>query len=102
MKPRLVRIILPPPLRTLAHVTGDLQIEMEDPVTAEAIVERIEARFPMLAGTIRDHHTRQRRAYLRFFAAGKDVSMEPLSAPVPQSVAEGKEPFIILGAISGG
>ena len=99
---RTIRVQLPPPLRTLAGVTADLEISLEDPVTVEAVLDRIEGRYPMLAGTIREHGTGKRRAYLRFFAAGEDISHDPLSRELPESVVRGAAPFIILGAISGG
>ena len=97
-----VRVILPFHLRNLAGITGDLELEMAGAVTARAILDAIEARYPMLQGAIRDHGTLQRRAFLRFFACEQDLSHESPDAPLPEAVASGKEPFIILGAIAGG
>jgi molybdopterin synthase sulfur carrier subunit len=97
-----VRVVLPFHLRNLAGINGDLEIEMEGTVTARAILDKIEARYPVLQGAIRDHGTLQRRAFLRFFACEQDLSHESPDAPLPQEVASGKEPFIILGAIAGG
>jgi hypothetical protein len=97
-----VRVVLPFHLRNLAGINGDLEIELEGAVTARAILDKIEARYPVLQGAIRDHGTLQRRAFLRFFACEQDLSHESPDAPLPQEVASGKEPFIILGAIAGG
>jgi sulfur-carrier protein len=98
----MVRIVLPPHLRTLAHVKGDVELEVVAPVTQRSILDALEARYPMLRGTIRDHVTQQRRAFLRFFACEEDLSHEPPDAPLPDAVASGKEPFVVLGAIAGG
>jgi len=97
-----VRVVLPFHLRNLAGITGDLELEMAGAVTARAILDTIEARYPMLRGAIRDHGTLQRRAFLRFFACEQDLSHESPDAALPEAVASGKEPFIILGAIAGG
>jgi hypothetical protein len=97
-----VRVALPFHLRNLAGINGDLELEMAGAVTARSILDAIEARYPMLQGAIRDHDTLQRRAFLRFFACEQDLSHESPDAPLPQEVASGKEPFIILGAIAGG
>ena len=97
-----VRVVLPFHLRNLAGISGDLELEMQGAVTARAILDAIEARYPMLQGAIRDHGTLQRRAFLRFFACEQDLSHESPDAPLPEEVASGKEPFIILGAIAGG
>ena len=97
-----VRVVLPFHLRNLAGITGDLELEIADAVTARAILDAIEARYPMLQGAIRDHGTLQRRAFLRFFACEQDLSHESPDTPLPEAVASGKEPFIILGAIAGG
>ena len=97
-----VRVVLPFHLRNLAGITGDLELEMAGTVTARAILDAIEARYPMLQGAIRDHGTLQRRAFLRFFACEQDLSHDSPDAPLPEAVASGKEPFIILGAIAGG
>jgi molybdopterin synthase sulfur carrier subunit len=97
-----VRVVLPFHLRNLAGIPGDLELEMAGEVTARAILDAIEARYPMLQGAIRDHGTLQRRAFLRFFACEQDLSHESPDVPLPEAVASGKEPFIILGAIAGG
>ena len=98
----MIRVILPPHLRTLAQVRGDLKLEVESPVTQRSVLDAIEARYPMLCGTIRDHVTQQRRPFLRFFACEEDLSHESPDAPLPEAVASGTEPLIILGAIAGG
>lgn len=97
-----VRVVLPFHLRNLAGISGDLELELAGAVTARAILDAIEARYPMLQGAIRDHGTLQRRAFLRFFACEQDLSHDSPDAPLPEAVASGKEPFIILGAIAGG
>ena len=97
-----VRVVLPFHLRNLAGITGDLEVEVAGAVTARAILDAIEARYPMLQGAIRDHGTLKRRAFLRFFACEQDLSHDSPDAPLPEAVASGKEPFIILGAIAGG
>jgi molybdopterin synthase sulfur carrier subunit len=97
-----VRVVLPFHLRNLAGVAGDLEIEIAGAVTARAILDAIEERYPVLRGAIREHGTLQRRAFLRFFACEQDLSHDPPDAPLPEAVASGKEPFIILGAIAGG
>jgi molybdopterin synthase sulfur carrier subunit len=97
-----IRVILPPHLRTLAHVTGDVELQVEAPVTQRSALDALEARYPMLRGTIRDHVTQQRRPFLRFFACEEDLSHEPPDAPLPDAVVSGAEPFVILGAIAGG
>src|SRR4029077_6190188 len=98
----MIRVILPPHLRTLAQVRGDLKLEVESPVTQRSVLDAIEARYPMLCGTIRDHVTQERRPFLRFFACEEDLSHESPDAPLPEAVASGTEPLIILGAIAGG
>ncbi len=98
----MIRVILPQHLRTLAHVGSEVTIEVEGPVTQRSVLDAIEARYPMLRGTIRDHVTQQRRPFLRFFACEEDFSHEPPDAPLPAAVASGKEPFLIIGAIAGG
>jgi molybdopterin synthase sulfur carrier subunit len=97
-----IRVILPPHLRTLAHVTGDVEVQVGVPVTQRSVLDALEARYPMLRGTIRDHVTQQRRPFLRFFACAEDWSHEAPDAPLPKEVASGKEPFLIIGAIAGG
>ena len=98
----MIRLILPPHLRTLAHVNGDVELEVEAPVTQRSVLDALEAHYPMLRGTIRDHVTLQRRPFLRFFACEEDLSHESPDAPLPEAVVSGKEPFIVLGAIAGG
>jgi molybdopterin synthase sulfur carrier subunit len=98
----MIRVILPPHLRTLAHVRGDVELDVAGPVTLRTVLDALEARYPMLRGTIRDHATQQRRAFLRFFACEEDLSHESPDAPLPDAVASGKEPFIVIGAIAGG
>jgi molybdopterin synthase sulfur carrier subunit len=97
-----IRVILPPHLRTLAHVGGDVELRVEGSVTLRSVLDALEARYPMLRGTIRDHVTQQRRPFLRFFACQEDLSHEPPDAPLPDAVASGAEPLVILGAIAGG
>lgn len=98
----MIRVVLPPHLRTLAHISGDVELEVQGVVTQRTILDALEARYPMLCGTIRDHVTQQRRPFLRFFACEGDLSLESPDAPVPEPVASGKEPFFIIGAIAGG
>jgi sulfur-carrier protein len=98
----MIRVILPPHLRTLAHADSEVTLEVEPPVTQRSILDALELRYPMLRGTIRDHVTQNRRPFLRFFACEEDWSHESPDAPVPASVASGKEPFFIVGAIAGG
>ena len=97
-----IRIILPHHLRTLAHVGAEVAIEVEGPITQRSVLNALEARHPMLRGTIRDHVTQQRRPFLRFFACEEDLSHESPDALLPEAVASGKEPFLIIGAIAGG
>ena len=98
----MIRVILPQHLRTLAHVVSELQIEVEGNITLGAVLDALEARYPMLRGTIRDQVTQQRRPFLRFFACEEDLSHEAPDAPLPEAVISGKEPLIIIGAIAGG
>jgi molybdopterin synthase sulfur carrier subunit len=98
----MIRVVLPTHLRTLAKVHGEVELEVSVPVTQRSLLDALEARYPMLRGTIRDHLTRQRRPFLRFFACEEDLSHEPPDAPLPEAVASGKEPFLIIGAIAGG
>jgi sulfur-carrier protein len=98
----MIRVILPPHLRTLAKVDGDVELEVTGPVTQRSVLDALEARYPMLRGAIRDHVTLQRRAFLRFFACEEDLSHESPDAPLPEAVVSGKEPFIVVGAIAGG
>ena len=98
----MIRVILPQHLRTLAHVGSEVVIEVEGSVTQRSVLDALEARYPMLRGTIRDHLTQQRRAFLRFFACEEDLSHEAPDTPLPDAVASGSEPFIVIGAIAGG
>ena len=98
----MIRIILPPHLRTLAHITGEVKLDIAGEITQRSVLDALEARFPMLRGTIRDHATQSRRPFLRFFACETDLSHEPPDAPLPEEVASGKEPLFIVGAIAGG
>ena len=98
----MIRVILPPHLRTLAHVRGDVELDLAGAVTQRTVLDALEARYPMLRVTIRDHSTQQPRAFLRFFACEEDLSHESPDAPLPDAVASGKEPFIVIGAIAGG
>ena len=98
----MIRIILPQHLRTLAHVGSEVTLEVQSPATLSSVLDTLEARYPMLRGTIRDHLTQQRRPFLRFFACEEDLSHEPPDAPLPDAVVSGKEPLVVLGAIAGG
>jgi hypothetical protein len=98
----MIRLALPAHLRTLARVGGDITLEIEGPVTQRSVLDALEARFPMLRGTIRDQITQQRRPFIRFFACEKDLSHESPDAPLPAAVASGAEPFLVIGAIAGG
>ena len=98
----MIRVVLPPHLRTLAQTGGEVELVVQGAVTQRAVLDALEARYPTLRGTIRDHITQQRRPFLRFFACEQDLSHDPPDAPLPDSVASGSEPFIILGAIAGG
>jgi hypothetical protein len=98
----MIRVALPFHLRTLARVDGDVTLAVDGPVTQGSILDALEARYPMLRGTIRDHATRQRRALVRFFACNTDVTHDPPDRPLPEAVVRGTEPFRIVGAIAGG
>ena len=98
----MIRVTLPAHLRTLANVGAEVSIDVDGPVTQRSILDALEVRYPVLAGTIRDHVTRQRRPFLRFFACEEDLSHESPDAPVPPAVATGREPFCVIGAIAGG
>jgi sulfur-carrier protein len=98
----MVRVTLPYHLRTLAHAEAEVTLEVANPVTQRSVLDALESRYPMLRGAIRDHDTQQRRAFLRFFACEEDLSHESPDAPLPEAVASGKEPFIVIGAIAGG
>ena len=98
----MIRVVLPFHLRTLARVEGEVQLEVNGPVTQRSVLDALEARYPMLCGTIRDHVTLQRRAFVRFFACEEDLSHESPDTPLPEAVASGAEPFLVIGAIAGG
>ena len=98
----MIRLELPVHLRTLARVDGEVTVEVGGQVTQRAVLNALEAKYPMLRGTIRDHVTQQRRPYLRFFACEEDLSHEPPDAPLPEAVATGGEPFLVVGAMAGG
>lgn len=98
----MIRVLLPPHLRTLAKVKDEVELEVPPPATLASVLDALEARYPVLRGTIRDHVTLQRRPFLRFFACEEDLSHEPPDTPLPEAVVSGKEPLIVLGAIAGG
>jgi sulfur-carrier protein len=98
----MIRLVLPTHLRTLAHVDGEVTLAVEGPATQRAVLDALEASYPMLRGTIRDYATDRRRPYLRFFACEEDVSHELPDAPLPDAVATGREPFLVVGAMAGG
>ncbi len=98
----MIRVVLPQHLRTLARLGGEVELEVSGPVTIRSILDSLEARYPMLRGTIRDHVTRDRRPFVRFFADDEDWSLLPTDAPLPEPVASGAAPLLIIGAISGG
>ncbi len=98
----MIRVKLPQHLRTLARVNGEVELPMNGPITQASVLDALEARYPMLRGAIRDQQTHKRRPFVRFFACGKDLSHELSDAPLPQAVAEGVEPFWVIGAIAGG
>ena len=98
----MVRVILPQHLRTLARVEGEVSLDVVRPVTQESVLDVLEARYPVLRGTIRDHVTRRRRPFIRFFACEQDVSHDSSDAPLPEAVAKGEEPLLIVGAMAGG
>lgn len=98
----MITVVLPPHLRILAHVDGDVTVDVQGAVTQRSLLDALEARYPMLRGTIREHGTMARRAYVRFFACEQDLSHESPDAPLPDAVASGREPFFIIGAIAGG
>ena len=98
----MIRVVLPPHLRTLAHVGMEVTIDVRGPITQRSVLDALEASYPMLCGTIRDHDTLERRPFLRFFACGEDWSLESPDHPLPLRVAQGEEPFLVIGAIAGG
>lgn len=97
-----IRVELPQHLRTLAQVGREVELEVEGAITQRSVLDALEKRYPVLCGTIRDHDTQKRRAFLRFFACGEDLSHESPDTPLPEAVASGKEPFLVIGAIAGG
>jgi molybdopterin synthase sulfur carrier subunit len=98
----MIRVVLPAHLRALAHVHGEVELEVAEPVTQARMLDALEARYPMLAGTIRDHGTGRRRAFVRFFACEQDLSHDPPETELPQEVVTGAEPYLIVGAMAGG
>ena len=98
----MIRVVIPHHLRTLAGVNGEVSLDVADPVTIRAVLDALEARYPMLRGTIREHGTLERRPFLRFFACMEDLSHEPPDTPLPAAIVAGTEPFYIIGAIAGG
>lgn len=98
----MIRVVLPPHLRNLAHVSGEVRLELTGPVTQRVVLDAVEQSYPMLLGTMRDRRTGQRRAFVRFFACEEDLSNESPDAPLPDRVAAGEEPFLVVGAMAGG
>ncbi|MGH7524348.1 MAG: MoaD/ThiS family protein [Gemmatimonadales bacterium] len=98
----MITVELPSPLRSLAHIEGDVQLEVPGPVTLRSVLDAVEARYPALRGTLRDQETKQRRAFVRFYACGEDLSHISVDAPLPDPVAAGREPVLVIGAIAGG
>lgn len=98
----MIRVLLPPHLRTLARVNGEVELDVAAPVTQMSILDALESRYPMLRGTIREHATLKRRPLVRFFVCGEDVSHEPQDSPLPEPIIKGSEPFMVIGAIAGG
>lgn len=98
----MIRVILPEHLRRLARIESEVTLEVQPPVSQQSVLDTLERRFPMLRGTVRDQVTHQRRAFIRFFACGEDLSHQPRDAPLPDAVASGSEPFLVIGAIAGG
>jgi molybdopterin converting factor small subunit len=98
----MIRVVLPAHLRALAKVTGEVELQVDGPVTQRTVLDALEARYPMLGGTLRDYVTSQRRPFVRFFACGEDLSHESPDTPLPDAVAKGTEPFLVVGAIAGG
>lgn len=98
----MIRVVLPFHLRTLARVEGEVSVDVSEPITVGAVLDAVEAAHPMLCGTIRDHGTKKRRPFIRYFACKEDLSLEPLETRLPEAVIAGKEPFLIVGAMAGG
>jgi len=98
----MIHVVLPAHLRTLAQIPGEVELQVEGGVTQRSVLDALEARYPMLSGTLRDHVTQRRRPFVRFFASGEDLSHESPDAPLPEAVAAGTEPLLVVGAIAGG
>ena len=98
----MIRLVLPTHLWRLANINREIEIQVDGPVTIDSVLDELETRYPMLRGTIRDHVTKERRPFIRFFACGEDFSLEPTGAPLPEAVATGAEPLRIVGAMAGG
>jgi molybdopterin synthase sulfur carrier subunit len=98
----MIQVKLPTHLRRLAHADRHIELQVDGPVTLSTVLDALETRYPMLRGTIRDHTTRQRRPFIRFFACGEDLSHQPVDAPLPDAVATGAEPLLVVGALAGG
>jgi sulfur-carrier protein len=98
----MIRVIIPYHLKSLANITGEVQLDISGPPTLRSVLDELESRYPMLRGTIRDHLTGERRAFIRFFACEQDFSNEPADTPLPAAVASGSEPLLVVGAIAGG
>jgi hypothetical protein len=98
----MIRVVIPFHLRTLARIEGEVQLDVQAPITQSSVLDALEARYPMLRGAIRDHVTKQRRPFIRFYAVEKDLSHDPPDTPLPDAVATGAEPFFVIGAIAGG
>lgn len=98
----MIRVVIPHHLRRLTNAGKEVEIEVEGPVTQQSVLDALEAKYPTLRGTIRDHNTHKRRAFIRFFACEQDLSHQPVDAPLPEAVATGAEPFLIVGAMAGG
>lgn len=98
----MIRVIIPYHLKTLAQITGEVQLDVPAPVTLRSVLDALESHYPMLRGTIRDHTTGKRRDFIRFYACEQDFSNDPTDTPLPEKIASGEEPFLIIGAIAGG
>jgi molybdopterin synthase sulfur carrier subunit len=98
----VIRVVLPQHLRTLTGVDGEVRLDVQEPPTQRTVLDALESTYPVLRGTIRDHQTAERRAFIRFFACGKDLSLDPIDEPLPGEVASGAEPFRVVGAMAGG
>jgi sulfur-carrier protein len=98
----VIRVVLPYHLRNLAGITSEVQLNISGDITINSVLTELEGRYPMLAGTVRDHTTKQRRAFVRYYVCGEDLSLEPTDTPLPDKIISGEEPFVVLGAIAGG